>query len=365
MPDWTKSMQQSFEYYVVEPSTLADVKRLDLVKKATFNRDAETETIESATIDITNTVGEDYIRGYLVTVQNGITEKHALGTTLIQTPSSTFNGMVMDVSADAYSPLLELKEKQPPIGYTVPKGTRIMDAAYRIVRENCRVPVNKVEPQYRKNDDGEMIDISPKLNYDFVANVDDNWLSFLRELISYAKYELVLSETGRILFSPKQELDALQPVWTYDDDNSSILYPELSLDHDLYGIYNTVEVIYTYGTDTKRVKVVNDDPNSPTSTISRGREIPYRDTNPNLTGFVTDEQLKEYAESLLKALSTLEYTISYTHAYCPVRVGDCVRLNYTKAGLVGIKAKVISQSIKCELGCSVSEKAIFTKKLWR
>jgi hypothetical protein len=365
MPDWTKSMQQSFEYYVVEPTTLADVKRLDTVKKATFNRDADSETIESATIDITDIVGEDYIRGYLVTVQNGVTEKHALGTTLIQTPSSTFNGKAMDVSADAYSPLLELKEKQPPIGYTIPKGTRIMDAAYRIVRENCRVPVNKVEPRYRENDAGEKIDISPTLNYDFVANADDNWLSFVSDLISYAKYELALSETGRILFSPKQDTASLQPVWTYDDDNSSILHPEVTMNHDLYGIYNTVEVIYTYGSETKRVKVVNDDPNSPTSTINRGREIPYRETDPNLTGYVTDEQLKEYAESLLKALSTLEYTISYTHAYCPVRDGDCVRLNYMNAGLIGIKAKVISQTINCELGCSVSEKAVFSKKLWR
>ena len=30
-----------------------------------------------------------------------------------------------------------------------------------------------------------------------------------------------------------------------------------------------------------------------------------------------------------------------------------------------IKAKVISQSIKCEPGCPVSEKAVFTMKLWR
>ena len=56
---------------------------------------------------------------------------------------------------------------------------------------------------------------------------------------------------------------------------------------------------------------------------------------------------------------------SYTHAYCPVRVGDCVRLNYSRAGLENVKAKVISQSITCESGCPVSEKAVFTTNLWR
>ena len=91
---------------------------------------------------------------------------------LSQTPSSTFNGKVLDVSMDCYTPLIELKEKRPPLGYTIRKGTRIMDAAYTLVRENCRVPVNKVEPLY----DDEGNDISPTLQYDFVANTDDTYL---------------------------------------------------------------------------------------------------------------------------------------------------------------------------------------------
>ena len=71
-----------------------------------------------------------------------------------------------------------------------------------------------------------------------------------------------------------------------------------------------------------------------------------------------------YAENALRKLSSLECTISYTHGYCPVRVGDCVRLNYERAGLTDIKAKVTSQTIKCQTGCMVTEKATFTTKLW-
>jgi hypothetical protein len=73
----------------------------------------------------------------------------------------------------------------------------------------------------------------------------------------------------------------------------------------------------------------------------------------------------EYAEMLLKNLSSVEYEISYSHGYCPVRIGDCIRLNYKKAGLIDVKAKVVYQSIKCETGCNVSEKAIFTKNIWK
>ena len=135
------------------------------------------------------------------------------------------------------------------------------------------------------------------------------------------------------------------------------------LHRDLYGIPNVVEVIYSYGSDLKQAIVKNEDPNSPTSIVSRGREIPYRDTSPSLYGYVTQEQIQKYAEDLLRELSTLEYTVTFTHAYCPVRLGDCVRLNYTRAGITDIKAKIISQKIKAEPGCPVSTKAVFTSKL--
>ena len=71
-----------------------------------------------------------------------------------------------------------------------------------------------------------------------------------------------------------------------------------------------------------------------------------------------------YAKNTLKALSSIEYTISFTHGYCPVRIGDCVRLNYERAGLKNIKAKIINQSISCVPGCPVTSKAIFTSNLW-
>ena len=170
---------------------------------------------------------------------------------------------------------------------------------------------------------------------------------------------------GRILFAPKQDTASLQPVWTYDDGNSSILLPEITMDHDLYGIPNVVEVVYSNGNDNYYSRVVNDDSNSPTSTVNRGREIIHRVTDPEFVGDPTKKQVDEYADKLLKELSSVEYTVSYSHGYCPVRVGDCVRLNYSSAGLNNVKAKVISQTIKCESGCSVSEKAVFTTKLWR
>ena len=351
MPDWFSSMQQTFEYYVVDPNTWRDKKLIDTVVSCTIDRDAEAETLGSATIETTESLGECYVRVYLVTIQNGVKEKHPLGTFLVQSPSTSFDGKIMTASMDAYTPLIELKENPTPIGYSLSKGMNIMDMAYRLVREHARAPVFKTEH-------------SKTLHDDFVSNTDDTWLTFLSDLIANAKYDFALDEMGRILFSPKQDTASLQPVQTFDDGNSSILYPTISTERDLYGIPNIVEVVYSKGKDYYFARVVNDDSNSPTSIQARGREILYRETDPDLVGDPTNKQIEQYANQLLRNLSSLECTISYSHGYCPVRIGDCVRINYKRAGLTNVKAKVISQSIKCTPGCEVTEKAVFTTSLW-
>ena len=345
-------MQQTFEYYIVDPSTWKDRKRVDNVISSTINRDLSAETLGSASINITESLGECYIRIYLVTIQNGVREKHPLGTFLVQTPSYGFDGKIRNVTMDAYTPLLELKENQPPLGYFIPKDTNILNMAYRLVRENTRAPVVETT-----GDD--------KLYVNFIANSDDTWISFVNDLLSNIDYSLYLDDVGRVLFTPNQEINTLQPIWTYDDSNSSILYPDLNIEHDLYGIPNVVEVVYSNGGQFYYARAINDDPSSMVSVRSRGREITRRISDPALSSTPDQNEVQQYAERALRELSSIEYTVSYTHGYCPVRIGDCVRLNYAKAGLQGVNAKVISQSIKCEPGCPVTEKATFTVDLWR
>lgn len=351
MPDWSKSMQQTFEYCIVDPGTWKDVKKLDTVKSCSITWDSGTDTLGSATIDATDTLGECYIRVYLVTIQNGLRERHPLGTFMVQTPSSTFDGKIRTVSMDAYTPLIELKEKQPPLGYSILKDANIMDMAYQLTAENLRAPVVRT-----KNAD--------KLYYDFISETDDTWITFISDFIANAKYSFGLDELGRVLFVPAQDTASLQPLMTFDDSNSSILYPEISMDHDLYGLPNAVEVIYSNGSKHHYAKAINNDANSPISTINRGREIVYRETDPSFAGEPTDDQIDAYAQQLLRKMSSIEYTVSYSHGYCGVRLGDCVRLNYKRAGITNVKAKIINQSIRCEPGCPVTEKAVFTTKLW-
>ena len=349
--DWTRSMKQTFEFFSVDPKTWKNNSVIDTITSASIDYDADSDTIYSANIVSTESLGEQYLRIYLVTTQDGITERYPLGTFLVQTPSSKFDGKVHDISVDAYSPLLELKDGMPPIGYTVLKNTNIMNVVYNICREQLRAPVT------------EAIN-SEKLTDNFTADISENWLSFTSALIANAKYKFALDELGEVIFTPIQEASSLQPRFTYSDDKLSILQPEITVNRDLYGIPNVVEVMYANAGNRMYTKIVNDDPSSPVSTVNRGREILYRETNPQLPGIPNQVQLEEYAKALLKRLSSIEGTISYKHGFCPVRIGDCVYINYERAGIRDLRAVVKSQTIECNTGCQVSETAVFTDNLW-
>lgn len=351
MIDWTKSMQQTFEYYIVDPGTWGDKEQITDVVSCNISRQLNSDTLGSATFEFSHDIGEAYVRVYMVATQDKNVYKIPLGTYLVQSPSSSFDGKRYQITADAYTPLLELKEKYPPIGYYIPRNTNIMNIVGTLTAENVRAPVVKTTS-------------SEKMTNDFIADTSETWLSYLSDALTSAKYQYNLDENGRVLFSKIKDTEALQPRYTFDDGNSSILLPSITVDNDIYGIPNVVEVAYS-GDFTYKTRIVNNDKNSATSTVSRGREIVHRVNDLSIVGDPTIERIKEYATELLKEMSSIEYKVTYTHGYCPVRIGDCVMLNYTRAGFQNVKAKVIEQSFNCRPGCSVTETALITSKLWR
>ncbi len=351
--DWTKPMSQTYEFYEVDPGTWQDVRRLDQIQSCSFSRDYEADTLGSGSVSTTENLEEMYFRAYMIAKQNSNNYKVPLGTLLVQTPSEKFDGKNVSINLDAYTPLIELKETSPALGYSILKGNNILNMAYRLVCEHVRAPVIKPD-----------VVNSKLLESDFVAESDDTWLSFISDLLAVNDYFLELNEMGEIFFAKYQDTPSLQPAWTYDDDNSSILLPSIELQRDLYGIPNVVEVIYSGDDANLYSKIVNDDPNSPISTVNRGREILHRDTSPSITGTPTQDMLDDYASKLLRSLSTLEYTVSYSHGYTPILIGKCVRLNYRKANIKDTKVKILTQSFDCSTGCTVSETALFTNKLW-
>ena len=86
MPNWSDSMQQTFEFYTVDPGTWKDMKRLDIVKACSIKRDLESETLGSASMDVTESLGECYVR---------VNETLALFFSIVRSGLSGFPGGVL------------------------------------------------------------------------------------------------------------------------------------------------------------------------------------------------------------------------------------------------------------------------------
>lgn len=354
MPDWTKSMEQTYEFFEVDPNSWKEIKPLRFITGCTILRDSSKETLGSASFTSTEDLGEMYVRVYLVTRQNGIKERFPLGTFITQTPEYSYNGKLSDLSIDAYTPLLELKDNVPPLGYTVVKGLSATDVAYTLIRENCRAPLT---PPKGMND---------ILNQDFTADTDDTWLSYTSDLIATANHQIRLYDDCSLYFEKIEDFKSLAPSYRFTDNNSSLLAPDIRDRRDLYGIPNVLEMLYTTDTNDYYYTIVeNNDVNSEISIPRRGRKVVQRISNPTFPGNPTEDEFEEYAKQQLKQLSTLEHTITFSYGFVPeVRLGSCVALNYTRAKLNNVRARIISQNIKCETGCVVEATATYTTELW-
>lgn len=351
MPDWTRGYQETFEYWQVNPESWTDVERLDNVVSCDITRDSTTDKIESAKLTIDQDIeNEIYVRAYLSVTQDGETERICLGTWLCQSPTADYDGKTITREIDCYSPLQELSDNMPPVGYNV-VDAHVLTKAYELVIDHSRV--NMAEPQP-----------GSELTEAFVADDGDTWLSYVKDLVAKDKHHLALDPYGTLSFAPDANSSALAPVWEYEDDNSSILENDVSETVDWYGIPNKVEVIVSLDEGSLVGTAVNDDPESPVSTVSRGRTVLKRVTDAKLADNPTQGDVDTYARKVLRDESQLECEIVYTHAYNGVKLGDGVALRYTAHELYVDHAKVTKQEMRCETGMTVKETATYTQTLW-
>ena len=354
--DWTQPMKQTYEFYRVDSKTWQDAKMVMDIDSCVVTRDATVDTLGSGSFECINELEECYIRVYLIVEQNDRKYRICLGTLMVQTPEVSYDGKRTHLTMDGYTSLIELKNSMPPIGYAIREGYDLMNQAFRNTLDHCQAPV--IEPGYSKT-----------LYSHFLANPDDTWFTFIKDLLANGESHFTVDEYGVISFALDEEINSATPVWVYSDDDKSILFQDIKDQRDLYNIPNVVEVVYSNGTSTFTGIARNDDKNSITSTISRGREVVFRETNPSIPSDMADDNAQQYidayAEKLLFNKSQLEHTITYKHGYCPVKVGDGVIINYRAAGLINIKAKVISQNISCKTGCEVEETAVYMTNTWR
>lgn len=353
MIDWDEEMAQSFSYYEVSPSTWQATRRLREIVSAELTFDAEDALKASATFEARQDVGECYIRAVMDVRQGREEASIVLGTFLSQTASLSRASTGPSWSVEAYSPLLELADDSPPLGYYVPKGSNVLAAACDLAVEHCRAPVVRAEG-------------SALLSEAFVAAPEETWLDFLAALAAKAARTLGVDPMGRIVLMPAKASAAMRPVCSLGASGHRILRPDVTDERDLYGVPTSVQLVWS-GPDGASLSATahNDNPDSSTSRKSRGRTILLRETDVDLPEALLPgdaaRRLSQMASERLAEEGCLEHSISYERAYLPnVEVGSCIYIDDAALG-VASRAVVARQTISCRTGCKVAETAKYTE----
>lgn len=338
-------MQQiTYRYCRVDAGTWLDNEVIEGIENAKITFDKTLPTKGMMTFTTAENLGETYIRAYAI-----LNNSHpvCIGTFLAQTQTAKHDGKDKIYQVQAYTSLLELKEKYPPIGYTISKNTNIAEMAYKLANEHCRAPVIS-------GGKGQNASIA------FIAGVEETWLDYLTELLDADNKLLLPSYTGSILIVPKRDANSMQPVHVFQDNSKSLVCAEVEEQRDLYRIPNRVLVISSNGL---LAVAENDDDNNSLSINNRGRVVEMRITNPSLPDECTQDQLDDYAERELKSASLVEHRVQITHDWIPnISIEDCVRLELDRAD-IHARGIVESMEFSCDTKGLVKTTISFTEAM--
>lgn len=349
MIDWTGGMMQEFSFYQVDPSTWRDASRLGNVTQCKITRDSTMETLEQASLTVMDgEMGESWVRVYMDASQGGERERVCLGTFLVQTPRRSADGRSSRLECTAYSPLHVLAEAKPNAGYALAAGANCVEAAASVCVAHGLAPV--LAPR-----------LEAVLDDPYVAPSDASWLDIAKALAAAAGLKVALDPYGRVVLAPNTPAYALSPTWTFDDGERGILVPDVNEEVDWYGLPNVCAVSTPSGIVGR---AENADPLSRISTASRGREVTLKIDDPDeLRAGCTQEAADAYALRELREASHMERTATVRHAWCPVTVGDLVRVDAPSLGIV-TNALVVRQDIDVSTALTVSAKLAVREEMW-
>ena len=331
--DWKKGFSAKYYISILDRDTWRDLRMIEITGGTIKREDSDLR--ESADIDCVNydETGEQIIRVWLDTLQNGESSHTPLFTGIATSPKRDINGHLATNVLQCYSVLKIVQDILLPRGWYAPSGINGED----LIRDLLSVlPI-----------DISIAENSPGLKSAIIAEEGENRLSMTDKILDSMNWRMKLDGYGNIHIGPYSN----EAVATFDALNNDVIEPSLSITHDWYDIPN----VYRAVLDDSYAVARDDDPNSPLSTVSRGREIWFEDSSVYLQ---ERETLAEYAERMLKSEQKASTTLSYDRRFDPsVYISDVVRIGYAVQGISGLYL-VTSQSIALGYNAKTSEEVI-------
>lgn len=341
--DWTKGYSVvAWRIFRVNVDTWADGDEIGGLTSATINSDAKDQLIQHADLVLDAPVGNRLESGYyriaMTARQGGEIERVDVATMLCESTNDTVDKGFAALTVSGQSVLYPALEPLA-IGSYAPKGVNGAEYAAEILRATINAPVTV--------DGGFSLD-------QHVIFDECSALDAVRLVLDAGIFALRINGRGEVTISPR----ITEPSLILDSANARLLQPSISRSLD----YSEVPNVYRVRQGIEVVEAVNDNPNSPTSTVARGwRKVEYDDNPMRVNG----ETLGGYADRMLEERSIVPDTRTYTREWWPdVYVGSLVRGTIASVGVDGL-FRVDSQQLTCDKGITVQEQASREVYTWQ
>lgn len=329
MVDYSRGYSASYYAERVDPATWRDVGVIQLTG-GTIKRET-TGKRQSADLNCVRyrIPVEQWVRVYLDIRQEGAAAHVPLFTGLAVSPDDDINGSLTLNTLTCFSVLKPAEDVLLARGWYAPAG---MSGA-ELVRRLLSVSPAPIVAE----------DSSPALAASIVSEDGETHLSMADRILDAIGWRLRIDGDGTIRIMPA----ATDPVARLDPISNDLLEPKIKITADWYNCPNVLMAVAGDVTGIAR----DDDPDSPLSTVSRGREVWKKESCTLSAG----ESVAEYARRRLRELQRVRQTASYMRRYLPdVMPGDIVGLNYPEQQLTG-NYGVQSQSITLGYGARTAE----------
>lgn len=275
---------------------------------------------------------------YSFTDENGVrSEEHALGTFMLCWTTVNTTPGVRSGTATGYSVLKILQDRLCGLPLTLAAGTDPIAFAVTLIRSmGLRVNVQQDAPY--------------SLLAPHTFEPDDTYLTVVNWCLSNCSTQYASADVdgyGVVQVQPYQEPTGRTPVWTFRDDERSIMQPEVSEENEWQTSANVVRLYHESDTESMWAAAANVSGSRSSLSNRGGRETTYYELIDEV-GTLAD--LQALAVTRLKDRSSEIERVNITHAFVPITAGDAVRVEYegrTWSGTVQNMTIELSPSAQC------------------
>lgn len=349
MTDWKRPFRASYRFMRVDRRTGRETARLDrMAPGGSIERNQDKTIKEGGSLRCVGPLdlGPDLLRVYLdAAFDDGSRATEPLGTFLVRADSRSTDGVAGETAVELLGRLAELDQSCFGRAFTVPVGTDLVARAAEVV-EGAGLMCVAESSTYRSK--------SP-LYYGIVAgeereSADGSKLTVVNDLLQRAGFASAWTDAMGVVhltkyLEPSERPTAMEMV----EGRDARFTPDVTDETDTSKVANVVYAVYKHEKTTVVGTARDDDPKSPWSTVSLGREIASR---ADYSEEATQSQADAKAAELLRSSHGLKRHVRLKHVYTPLWIGDAVRVDYPSgevAGKMGVRTMRLTLEEACPM----------------